>query len=207
MPQDGSDPLAPAPPRKRARGLRAALGAAALGLGLLGAGAVALWRYAGTLPPLDLAGAESRSTVVLDRSGTLLRPFATADGRWRLPVTAEAVDPRYRAMLLAYEDRRFAAHPGIDPAAVLRAAGQWLTRGRIVSGASTLSMQVARLVEPRRERSLEAKLRQMVRAVTLERRLGKAGLLDLYLALAPMAARSRASGRRASRISGASRSG
>lgn len=185
MPHDGSDPRASAPPRKRARGLRAALGATALGLGLLGAGTAALWRYADALPPLDLAAAESRSTVVLDRSGTLLRPFATADGRWRLPVTAEAVDPRYRAMLLAYEDRRFAAHPGIDPAAVLRAAGQWLTRGRIVSGASTLSMQVARLVEPRRERSLEAKLRQMARAVTLERRLGKAGLLDLYLALAP----------------------
>ncbi|MCX4195930.1 hypothetical protein OMR07_10295, partial [Methylobacterium organophilum] len=70
MPQDGSDPRAPAPPRKRARGLRAALGAAALGLGLLGAGAVALWRYAEALPPLDLAGAESRSTVVLDRSGS-----------------------------------------------------------------------------------------------------------------------------------------
>uniref|UniRef100_UPI0005B28440 transglycosylase domain-containing protein n=1 Tax=Methylobacterium sp. B34 TaxID=95563 RepID=UPI0005B28440 len=140
MPHDGSDPRASAPPRKRARGLRAALGATALGLGLLGAGTAALWRYADALPPLDLAAAESRSTVVLDRSGTLLRPFATADGRWPLPVTAEAVDPRYRAMLLAYEDRRFAAHPGIDPAAVLRAAGQWLTRGRIVSGASTLSM-------------------------------------------------------------------
>ncbi|MFJ7836249.1 penicillin-binding protein 1C [Methylobacterium sp. NPDC097213] len=144
-----------------------------------------LWRYAATLPPLDLTQASLRSTVILDRKGQLLRPFATADGRWRLPITADAIDPRYLAMLKAYEDRRFDSHPGLDPAATLRAAWQWLTHGRIVSGGSTLSMQVARLVEPRTERSLPAKLRQMVRAVELERHLGKSGVLDLYLALAP----------------------
>lgn len=146
---------------------------------------LALWRFVATLPPLDLTRADLRSPVVLDRDGQLLRAFATPDGRWRLPVTAEGVDPRLRALLIAYEDRRFADHSGIDPAATMRAAWQWLARGRIVSGGSTLSMQVARLVEPRTERSLPAKLRQMVRAVQLERRLGKAGLLDLYLALAP----------------------
>ncbi|WP_348645187.1 penicillin-binding protein 1C [Methylobacterium sp. BTF04] len=146
---------------------------------------LALWRFVATLPPLDLTQAEARSTVVLDRDGQLLRPFATQDGRWRLPLTAAQVDPRMRAMLMAYEDQRFLQHPGIDPAASVRAAWQWLSHRRIVSGASTLSMQVARLVEPRPERSLTAKLRQMVRAVQLERRLGKAGLLDLYLALAP----------------------
>lgn len=146
---------------------------------------LALWRTTSTLPPLDLTAASLRSTVVLDRKGQLLRPFATADGRWRLPVTAGEVDPRFLAMLKAYEDRRFDTHSGIDPAAVARAAWQWLIARRIVSGGSTLSMQVARLVEPRAERSLPAKLRQMVRAVELERRLGKAGVLDLYLALAP----------------------
>ncbi|MCJ2031844.1 penicillin-binding protein 1C [Methylobacterium sp. J-043] len=145
----------------------------------------ALWRYAATLPPLDLTQASLRSTVILDRKGQLLRPFATADGRWRLPVTADAIDSRYLAMLKAYEDRRFDSHPGIDPAATARAAWQWLAHGKIVSGGSTLSMQVARLVEPRAERSLLAKLRQMVRAVELERTLGKSGVLDLYLALAP----------------------
>jgi penicillin-binding protein 1C len=180
----GPDP-SETPSRARRALLRAVVAAVLLGLAGLAGGAGLLWRYAGTLPPLDLAAAAARSTVVLDRSGSLLRPFATADGRWRLPVTAESVDPRYRAMLLACEDRRFESHPGIDPAASLRAAAQWLTRGHIVSGASTLSMQVARLIEPRRERSLAAKLRQMVRAVTLERRLGKAKLFDLYLALAP----------------------
>ena len=152
---------------------------------MLAVATFALWRFVATLPPLDLTQANLRSTVVLDRDGGLLRPFATVDGRWRLPLTAAQVDPRMLAMLNAYEDRRFAAHPGIDPAATLRAAGQWLRHGRIVSGGSTLSMQVARLVEPRAARSLPAKLRQMVRAVELERRLGKAGVLDLYLALAP----------------------
>ncbi|HJE22816.1 MAG TPA: penicillin-binding protein 1C [Methylorubrum populi] len=158
-------------------------GAVLLTLALLLAGA--LWRYAATLPPLDLTQASLRSTVILDRKGQLLRPFATADGRWRLPVTASEVDPRMLAMLKAYEDRRFDTHSGIDPAATLRAAWQWLRHGHIVSGGSTLSMQVARLVEPRTERSLLAKLRQMIRAVALERSLGKAGVLDLYLALAP----------------------
>ncbi len=146
---------------------------------------LALWRFTEGLPPLDLTQANQRSTIVLDRDGRLLRPFATADGRWRLPMTAAEVDPRMLAMLVAYEDRRFANHGGVDPIALGRAAWQWLTSGRIVSGGSTLSMQVARLIEPRSERSLGAKLRQMVRAIELERRLGKSGVLDLYLTLAP----------------------
>ncbi|MGX7705451.1 penicillin-binding protein 1C [Methylobacterium sp. Gmos1] len=163
--------------------LRVVLAAAAAGLAL-GAGTW-LWSALAHLPPLDLAAANARSAIVLDRAGTLLRPFATQDGRWRLPLDPEAVDPRFLAMLTAYEDRRFRAHPGVDPMALLRAAGQWLAAGRIVSGASTLSMQVARLVEPRGERSLKAKLRQIARAIELERRLGKDGVLRLYLALAP----------------------
>ncbi|SFL53058.1 penicillin-binding protein 1C [Methylobacterium pseudosasicola] len=186
MPHHGPDSAAAASPRRaRRRAASLGLGIAALLVGVIAASAGLVWRYAASLPPLDLTAAAARSTVVLDRFDTLLRPFATADGRWRLPVTAAAVDPRYRAMLLAYEDRRFESHPGIDPVAILRAAGQWLAHGRILSGGSTLSMQVARLVEPRHERSLKAKLRQMVRALALERQLGKAALLDLYLALAP----------------------
>ena len=159
--------------------------AAALGMAATLAAALGLRQLQETLPPLDLTQAAARSAIVLDRNGTLLRPFALPDGRWRLPVSASGVDARYLAMLKAYEDRRFDSHPGIDPIATMRAAWQWLVHGRIVSGASTLSMQVARLVEPRAERSLAAKLRQVVRALELERRLGKAGLLDLYLALAP----------------------
>ena len=141
--------------------------------------------YARSLPPLDLSAAADRSTVVLDREGKLLRPFLTSDGRWKLPVTSEDVDPRYLAMLKAFEDKRFDDHPGIDPLGMLRAAGQMLTNGRVVSGGSTLTMQVARLLEPREERTLAAKLRQAARAVELERRFDKAGILDLYLTLAP----------------------
>lgn len=163
-----------------ARRRRAALVLAALAIPAL----AAAW-FRPSLPPLDLTAAESRSTVVLDRTGTLLRPFATADGRWRLPLEPASVDPRFLALLTAYEDRRFHSHPGVDPLALLRAAGQWLAAGRIVSGASTLSMQVARLVEPRGARSLSAKLRQIARAIELDRRLGKDGVLRLYLALAP----------------------
>lgn len=137
------------------------------------------------LPPLDLARVADRSALVVDREGRLLRPFVMADGRWRMPIAREEVDPRYLDMLIAYEDRRFWSHSGIDGFALLRAAGQMLRHGRVVSGASTLSMQVARLVEPREERSLAAKWRQMLRAVQLERKVGKQGILSLYLALAP----------------------
>lgn len=159
-------------------------GVLAVGLAA-GAGLAWLGSTFAHLPPLDLKAAQARSTIVVDRAGTLLRPFATQDGRWRLPLEPAATDPRFLAMLTAYEDRRFRDHPGVDARALLRAAGQWLAAGRIVSGASTLSMQVARLVEPRGERSLKAKLRQIARAIELERRLGKDGVLRLYLALAP----------------------
>jgi penicillin-binding protein 1C len=152
---------------------------------LLAAASAAILHYATTLPPLDLAAASDRSTVVLDREGRLLRPFLTEDGRWKLPVTHADVDPRYLAMLKAYEDRRFDSHAGIDPIGMARAAWQALANGRIVSGGSTLSMQVARLLEPREERSLSAKFRQAVRAIELELRFDKARILDLYLSLAP----------------------
>ena len=168
------------PPRLRK------LTALAVSLGLLlTAAATALTLYAASLPPLDLSAASGRSTVVLDREGRLLRPFLTTDGRWKLPVTSGDVDPRYLAMLKAYEDRRFDSHAGIDPLGILRAATQAVLAGRIVSGGSTLTMQVARLLEPREERTFAAKLRQAVRAIELERRFDKTQILDLYLTLAP----------------------
>ena len=109
-----------------------------------------------------------------------------ADGRWRLPVDAKTgIDPGYLKLLLTYEDRRFREHGGVDPLALGRAALQLVTNGHIVSGGSTITMQLARLMEPRRERSVSAKLRQMVRAVEIERQLSKDQILDLYLALAP----------------------
>lgn len=147
--------------------------------------ALALWHFTESLGPLDLTVVENRSTVVLDRHGQLLRPFAMKGGRWRLPIETDDVDPRYLAMLKAYEDGRFDRHSGIDPLALLRAAGQFVANGRVVSGGSTLTMQVARLLEPRDERTLSAKLRQIIRAIQLESRLSKNEILRLYLTLAP----------------------
>jgi len=147
-------------------------------------GTLAAW--VASLDPLPLEQARQISATVVDRNGKLLRAYAMADGRWRLPVDAKTgVDPSYLKLLLTYEDRRFYSHHGVDPQALGRAAWQLVTSGRIVSGGSTITMQLARLIEPRRERSVYAKLRQMVRAVQIERQLTKHEILDLYLALAP----------------------
>jgi penicillin-binding protein 1C len=150
---------------------------------LAAASAFALWIIA--LGPAPLGDRLDFSATVVDRDGRLLRPYATPDGRWRLPARADGVDPRFLALLIACEDKRFRDHAGVDPAALARAAEQMLANGRIVSGGSTLTMQVARLLEPRSERSFAAKLRQIVRAVEIERRLGKDEILTLYLNLAP----------------------
>jgi penicillin-binding protein 1C len=139
-----------------------------------------------SLGPLPLEQAREVSTSVFDRNGKLLRAYAMADGRWRLPVDARAgVDAGYLKLLLAFEDRRFRKHSGVDPLALARAAFQLATEGHIVSGGSTITMQLARLMEPRRQRSVYAKLRQIVRAVEIERQMNKDQILDLYLALAP----------------------
>jgi penicillin-binding protein 1C len=114
----------------------------------------------------------------------MLRGFLTADGKWRLPVMVDAVDPLYRHMLIAAEDQRFAKHPGVDPIAVVRALGQLARRGHIVSGASTLTMQAVRLLE-RRPRTLSSKLIEMAEALGLERHWAKDDILSLYLTLAP----------------------
>jgi len=161
----------------------AVVGATVFVVGL--AGPAAWSSYEQSLGAIDLTSQRDGSTIVVDRDGRLLRAFTLADGRWRLPVSVGEVDPRYIAMLFAYEDRRFYAHDGVDWPAMVRAALQMATRGRIVSGGSTLTMQVARLIEPREERSLSAKLRQIARALEIERTISKRGVLDRYLALAP----------------------
>src|SRR5690348_12302151 len=139
-----------------------------------------------SLGPLPLDKARQVSTTVVDRNGKLLRAYAMADGRWRLPVDAKKdVDPAYLNLLFAYEDKRFREHHGVDPLALGRAAYQLVTRGHIVSGGSTITMQLARLMEPRRQRSLYAKLHQIVRAIEIERQLDKDVIVNLYLALAP----------------------
>jgi penicillin-binding protein 1C len=133
----------------------------------------------------QIAAAETVSTTVLDRRDRLLRAFTTADGLWRLPLEPGQVDPRYLAMLTAFEDKRFGRHLGVDPLALGRAAEQLVRNGRIVSGGSTLTMQVARLLDGEHHRTAVGKLRQIARALALEQRLDKTAIRRLYLRLAP----------------------
>jgi len=139
-----------------------------------------------TLPPsLDPAKIPT-STIVVDKDGKLLRPFTTADGIWRLPVDKAQVDPRFLKMLIGYEDRRFTEHHGVDYRALVRAAGQFvLAGGHVVSGGSTLTMQVARLIEGTATKDPLAKLRQILLARSLEESLSKDQILTAYLTLAP----------------------
>jgi penicillin-binding protein 1C len=164
--------------RASARGMRGRLltGLAAL-IAVLGTGYF-------LLSPPSLDRGERVSMLVLARDGSVLRGFLSADDKWRLPTAPGEVDPLYRRMLIATEDRRFATHVGVDPLAVLRAAGQWVAHGHVVSGASTLTMQAVRLLE-RRPRTLAAKLAESGEALALERRLGKDDILGIYLTLAP----------------------
>ena len=142
--------------------------------------------WVASLGPLPLdAGAKS---LHHDRRPQRQTAARLCDGRWSLAAAGRREDrgrSGYLKLLLAYEDRRFWSHSGVDPLALGRAALQFGSSGHIVSGGSTITMQLARLMEPRRERSLYAKLRQMVRAVQIERQLSKDEILDLYLALAP----------------------
>nr|WP_306441639.1 penicillin-binding protein 1C [Methyloversatilis sp. XJ19-49] len=143
----------------------------------------ALWLLDCLFPP-PLPGRDD-GLIVLARDGSPLRAWPGADGAWRYPVTLADVSPRYVEALLGYEDRWFRWHPGVNPAALARAAWQWADSGRIVSGGSTLTMQVARILEPM-PRTPRGKLRQMARALQLEWRLSKDDILTLYLNHAPM---------------------
>ncbi|MDI9239652.1 penicillin-binding protein 1C [Lysobacter sp. LF1] len=138
--------------------------------------------------PLPLPTQQDAGAVVVSADGVPLRAFADAGGIWRYPVTPEQVSPLYLHALLNYEDRWFWRHPGINPVALLRAAGQWARSGRVVSGGSTLTMQVGRILDaPGRPaaRSPLRKLRQLLRAIQLEVHLSKREILSLYLNRAP----------------------
>lgn len=155
--------------------------AAGLWLAAVARDGVDRWVAATDLPVLAVeTGAE-----VLARDGRALRVWTVADGRWRLAPGPGGVDPLHTAMLLAYEDRRFVSHPGVDVRALLRAGWQAATAGRVVSGGSTLTMQVARLLEDSGTGQWSGKLRQIRLALALERQLTKAEILGLYQVLAP----------------------
>lgn len=122
--------------------------------------------------------------MVLDRDGEPLRFFLPADQRWRFPVRLADLPPEVPRALVASEDRRFYRHFGVDPAAVARAAWSNLRAGEVVSGASTIPMQIARMADPG-PRTLGSKLRESFRALQLEWHYGKDELLEQYLNLTP----------------------
>lgn len=155
--------------------------AAGLALAAFARDRMDMWIDATVLPPL----AVETSTEVRARDGTLLRAYTVADGRWRMATDPASVDPAYVAMLVDYEDGRFYRHPGVDVLSLARAAAQAAWNGRVVSGGSTLTMQVARLLEDSGTGRMTGKLRQMRVALALERRLTKDQILGLYLHLAP----------------------
>ena len=134
--------------------------------------------------PPPLPRVRDTSTLVVARDGTPLRAFADREGVWRYPATPGTVSPLYLQALLNYEDRWFWKHPGVNPWALLRAGGQWLQGGRIISGGSTLTMQVARILDPH-TRTPWGKAKQLLRALQLEAHLSKPQILQLYLERAP----------------------
>ncbi|WP_423812534.1 peptidoglycan glycosyltransferase PbpC [Pseudomonas lurida] len=171
MPTD--PPLSPA--SRLLQGLRWGLGIVVVVVALIWL-ADRIWPL--PLPKDDLA------RVVLAEDGTPLWRFADANGVWRYPVQTSEVSPYYLDALLTYEDRWFYQHPGVNPLALARATWQNLSGARVVSGGSTLSMQVARLLDPH-SRTFHGKLRQLWRTAQLEWHLSKEEILNLYLNRAP----------------------
>lgn len=157
-----------------------------LRLAALGGLAAAALCAAAWFLPLPPGLEQSHATLVLDADGHWLRAFASPDPAraWRIPVGSEELPEGLVEAVLAFEDQRFFWHPGVDPIAVIRASYDNLRARRVVSGASTLTMQVARMME-RRPRTLGAKLREAFRALQLEQRYSKREILVHYLNLAP----------------------
>jgi penicillin-binding protein 1C len=133
-------------------------------------------------PPFDRAAIAS--PIVVDRHQRWLHAYTTPEGRWRFRANLDEIDPLFVKRVVAVEDKRFWKHGGVDPLAVARAARGALTTGRVSSGASTITMQAARLLEPR-PRTIPSKVAEMFRAAQMERRLSKREILELYLTLAP----------------------
>ena len=133
---------------------------------------------------LDLTKLNDNVTVISDNNGRPLRAFANQQGIWRYRTTANDVSPYYLQALFNYEDRHFYQHPGVNPLAMIRAVSQAMYHGRAISGGSTITMQVARLLHPNK-RSVTGKIYQMLRAFQLEWHFSKAQILDMYLNIAP----------------------
>lgn len=139
------------------------------------------WIEATDIPPLTV----DTSVEIRDRNGVLMRAFPVEQGLFRLGARVDQVDPKFLKTLIAYEDKRFYSHAGVDLLAGARAVWQAVWHREVVSGGSTLTMQAARLLENSGTGDLGGKLRQMRLAWALERQLDKDEILSLYLTNAP----------------------
>ena len=144
---------------------------------------IALLALDGLFPP-STERTQSLSWVMEDDKGSIISGRLSKDEQWRLPITLDRIPPLFVSMVIAFEDKRFFHHFGIDPAALIRAVGQLIMNGHYICGASTITMQLARLLEPR-PRTLKSKIIEMVRAMQLEWRWSKERILTNYLILAP----------------------
>src|SRR5262245_57829027 len=124
------------------------------------------------------------STIITDRNGELINAFLTRDQKWRMKTELNEISPLLRKTIIAKEDKYFYYHPGINPFAVARAGFKNIFRMKRTSGASTITMQVARALEPRK-RNIGSKLVEMFRAFQLEWKYSKDEILQMYLNLVP----------------------
>jgi penicillin-binding protein 1C len=135
------------------------------------------------LPP-DFSRLSHMGAETVDRSGHTLALLPAPGGVWRFPAKVTDIPSSFCDLLVRTEDRRFWWHPGVDPLAMARAAVQWARNGRIVSGGSTLTMQVVRLLAPR-PRTIVSKVIEILRALQLEAHYSKRDILAMWLTLAP----------------------
>ena len=168
----------------RKRLLRCGLAAAAAPIVVLFCFQALSWLFPYRAYKLRELRARRESTQVLDREGNLLRSFLGRDDSRLFWVGLEEINPLAAKALIAVEDERYEVHPGVDPIAVARAGWSNLRHGRIVSGASTLTMQTVRMVEPH-PRTYAWKAVEAFRALQLERLRTKRQLLEIYLNIAP----------------------
>ncbi|AUD02399.1 penicillin-binding protein 1C [Spirosoma pollinicola] len=124
------------------------------------------------------------STIITARDGSILHTFLSRDDKWRMYAELNEITPTLRDAILFKEDKYFRYHPGFNPVAMLRAASRNMLKGRRTSGASTITMQTVRLLEPR-ERTYGSKLIELFRALQLELHYSKDEILQLYLNLIP----------------------
>lgn len=124
------------------------------------------------------------ATAFFDKEERLISALLAKDQRWRFKVHLEEIDPLFIKMLVQFEDKRYFYHPGVDPLALLRALGQWLSLGKVVSGGSSITMQTVRLLDPQ-PRNFFAKLKEMARALQLECHFSKKEILEIYLSITP----------------------